>query len=238
MMYNSKVLLSAACLTGASLAQSSSSSSSSSAGPDAQCSQSYASLLAAAPTPDDQLASAITSYASGMIQSATGTNVDANPLAFATQVCDFSAALPSSLQSDFDAYVTQIISYVSASSSAIDAVITNCVATGPEAAGYTALVNSFASQTGPLCQASATTGTATATATGTAVGTGIGTGLPYSTFNGTFSTGTPTPTSSATGTGSAGSSTSSVTAGAAAMPTALFGGVAAAAGLLGAVVLL
>ncbi|TRX98270.1 hypothetical protein FHL15_000915 [Xylaria flabelliformis] len=220
MMYNSKALLSAALLTGASVAQTSSESS------DAQCTQSYVSLLAGAPTPDGQLASAITSYASGIVQSATAAT-DVNPLAYATQVCDFSSSLPSSLQSDFDAYVTQVISYVSASSSAIDAVITNCVATGAEGAAYTSLVNSFAAHTGPLCAA------ATGTTTGLATGTGIPSGTANSTT--TFVTGTPTPSS--TGVNGGGAS-SSVPTGAAAMPTAVLGGAAAAAGLLGVIALL
>ncbi|KAI0196136.1 hypothetical protein EV127DRAFT_418440 [Xylaria flabelliformis] len=221
MMYNSKALLSAALLTGASVAQSSSESS------DAQCTQSYVSLLAGAPTPDGQLASAITSYASGIVQSATAI---ANPVAIATQVCQFSSNLPSSLQSDFDAYVTQVISYVSASSSAIDAVITNCVATGAEGAAYTSVINSFAAQTGPLCAA------ATGTTTGSYIATGTGT--PSGAANGTttFVTGTPTPSS--TGVNGGGASSSSVPTGAAAMPTAVLGGAAAAAGLLGVIALL
>ncbi|KAI0861958.1 hypothetical protein F4860DRAFT_152900 [Xylaria cubensis] len=223
MMYNSKALLSAALLTGASVAQSSSESS------DAQCTQSYVSLLAGAPTPDGQLASAITSYASGIAQSATATDA-ANPLAIATQVCAFSSNLPSSLQSDFDAYVTEVISYVSASSSAIDAVITNCVATGAEGAAYTSVINSFAAQTGPLCAA------ATGTTTGSYIATGTGT--PSGVANGTttFVTGTPTPSS--TGVNGGGASSSSVPTGAAAMPTAVLGGAAAAAGLLGVIALL
>ncbi|KAI8950968.1 hypothetical protein F4801DRAFT_546764 [Xylaria longipes] len=214
MMYNSKALLSAALLSGASVAQSSSSSS---GGNDAQCTKSYVSLLAGVPTPDGQLASAVTSYASGIAQNATGT--DANPLAYATYVCDFSSQLPSSLQSDFDAYATQVISYVSAQSSDIDAVITNCVATGAEGAAYTSFVNSLATHTGPLCQA---------------------TGTPNGTTNGTFTTGTPTPTSTGAGGGGAagGGVTTSSPTGAAALPTAVLGGAAAAAGLIGAIVLL
>ncbi|KAI0458644.1 hypothetical protein F5B21DRAFT_500150 [Xylaria acuta] len=212
MMYNSKALLSAALLTGSSLAQSSSSSSGGSG--DAQCTGSYISLLAGAPTPDGQLASALTSYA-------TGTGANANPLAFATQVCDFSSGLPSSLRSDFDAYATRVISYVSASSADIDAVITNCLATGAEGPSYTSLVDSFAAHTGPLCEA---------------------TGVP----NGTVvTTGTPTPTSTGADGGGGGSgggaATTSAPTGAAAavaLPTAVLGGAAAAAGLLGAIVLL
>ncbi|KAI0445988.1 hypothetical protein F4803DRAFT_97460 [Xylaria telfairii] len=221
MMQNSKALLSVALLTGVSLAQtttSGASGSSSSGANDAECTQSYASLFAAVPKPDGELASAITSYASGVIQTASGTN--ANPLAFATQVCEFSAGLPSSLHSDFDAYASQVISFVSASSSDIDAVITNCVATGTDGAAYTSLVNSLATQTGPLCQA-----------------TGTGTGVPYSTANGTVTTGTPTPTTTGVN-GGGGATTTSVPTGAAAVPTAVLGGVAAAAGLLGAIVLL
>ncbi|KAH8167135.1 hypothetical protein CIB48_g1113 [Xylaria polymorpha] len=227
MMQNSKALLSVALLAGASLAQTTTTTTTSGGSNDAECTQSYASLFAAAPKPDGQLASAITSYASGVIQTASGTN--ANPVAFATQVCEFSASLPSSLHSDFDAYASQVISFISASSSDIDAVITNCVATGTEGAAYTSFVNSLATQTGPLCQATGT-------------GTGTGTGVPYSTTNGTFTTGTPIPTTTGVNGGGAGggggATTTSVPTGAAALPTAVLGGVAAAAGLLGAIALL
>ncbi|KAI0206269.1 hypothetical protein F4808DRAFT_112841 [Astrocystis sublimbata] len=203
MMFTTKALVSATLLAGSAMAQTSSVG-------DAQCTRSYASLLKGAPTPDAQLAKALTSYASQAASSLSGSDATAvtNPLAIATQVCDFSSGLPSSLQSDFDAYVTKVISYVSASSSEIDAVVTNCLATGKEGEAYTSVINSFAAHTGPLCDASG----------GPATGT------------------TPAPTGSATDAN--GEPTSSPSQGAAALPTAVYGGVAAAAGLLGVVAML
>ncbi|TGJ78593.1 hypothetical protein E0Z10_g10167, partial [Xylaria hypoxylon] len=166
-MYNKNVLLAVAALTATSLAQSSSSSSD-----DPACTQSYVSLLAGAPTPGSELASAITSYASAEQQSLS-SEAAANPLGLVTQVCDFSSGLPSSLQSEFDSYATSVISYLSASSSEIDAVITNCVATGSEGDAYTSYVNSFATHTGPLCSATgSSTGIITPSSTPTASETG------------------------------------------------------------------
>ncbi|KAI3331990.1 hypothetical protein HD806DRAFT_478973 [Xylariaceae sp. AK1471] len=217
-MYNPKVLLSMAALTGASLAQSSSSAG------DAECTRSYLSLVKGLPTPASELASAITSYATGVAQSGSAT--DTNPLAYVTDVCSFESQLPSSLQSDFSSYVTQVISYVSASSSQIDAVITNCVATGLEGAAYTSLVNSLATHTGPLC---AVTGAPNGTTSGITSGTGIS------------NSPTPTPTGSSTNVASSptsSGSSASVSTDAAAKPTGIFAAAAAAAGLLGAVALL
>jgi hypothetical protein len=203
-MYNSKVLLSMAALTGASLAQSSSTVG------DLECTQSYVDILKGAPTPPSELASAITSYGSGVAQSASVT--DPNPLAYVTDVCSFGSQLPSSLQSDFSSYATQVISYLSVSSSQIDAVITNCLATGQEAAAYTSFVNALATHTGPLCDA---------------------TSAPNSTTSGGVS-----PTSSTAGTTSSAAGTMSVSTDAAARPTGILAGAAAAAGFLGAVALL
>lgn len=252
MHYNNKALLSLATLTGASLAQTSSDNggaSGSTSGPTGgfACTQSYASILAAAPTPTGELGSSFTSYASSLIASG-GTN--ANPLALATQVCDFSSSLPASLHGDFDAYVTSVVSYVSASSAAIDAVITDCVATGSVGAGYTSLVNSFATHSGPLCTGGGANGTSSTSAgTGTSTGTGTGNGnggSPTPTATGTGGNGGGNgggvggggaTTSDANGNGAGGQTTSTPT-GAAAQPTALFGGVAAAAGILGAAILL
>ncbi|RWA14587.1 hypothetical protein EKO27_g504 [Xylaria grammica] len=182
-------------------------------------------ILAGAPTPNSDLASAITSYASGAAQSTT-SGANANPLSLVTQVCDFSSNLPTSLQSDFDAYATSVISYLSASSSEIDAVITNCVATGSEGASYTSFVNSLATHTGALCQATGSSnGTITSSSTATSTGAG-----------GAGDTGSVT--TGGGGTATNGGASTSIPTGAAAQPTALYGGAAAAAGFLGAVMLL
>ncbi|GAP84922.1 hypothetical protein SAMD00023353_0802460 [Rosellinia necatrix] len=221
-MFVNKALLPAVALAGASLAQTTvitaTATATATSDSNAECTQSYVSLLLGAPTPDAALGSAITSYASSLA-SASGTSAinGADPLAVVTQVCDFSSGLPTSLQSDFDAYVTQVISYVSASSSAIDAVITNCVVTGAEGATYASLVNSFAAQTGPLCQATGAPGGGSNNGS-TTIGGG----------------GSPTPTTSGEGSGQ----TSPPPTNAGAHPAVFGGAAAAAAGLLGAAILL
>jgi len=235
-MYSAKVL-SIAALAGAgtSLAQSSSDGAS-----NAECTRSYASIIAGAPTPDGQLASAISSYASSLIGGGNGGMTAAtymptptNPLEVVTQICSFASQLPPSLQDDFGSYATHVISYVSAQSSNLDAVITNCIATGPassaQAASYTSLVNSLATHTGPLC----------AVPTGGNGTTGI-----TSTYN------SPYPTTTNTGGGGVGggpattetgtipTTSTAVPTNAAAAPTGMLANAAAVAGLLGAVVLL
>jgi hypothetical protein len=229
-MYHAKVL-SIAALLGTSLAQSSSDS----AG-NAECTSSYASILAEAPTPDGQLASAITSYASSLIGGGNGdvtaaTNVPTptNPLDIVTQVCSFASQLPASLQGDFSSYANHVISYVSAQSSNLDAVITNCVATGTasdQAAAYTSFVNSIATHTGPLCAAPTVGSNSTTTTTATY-------NSPYPT---TFTTGGGGPVTTETGT--IPTTTTAVPTGAAAAPTGMLANAAAVAGLLGAIALL
>ncbi|KAI1819848.1 hypothetical protein F4861DRAFT_525383 [Xylaria intraflava] len=212
MMYSLKAL-SMAILLGVSLAQTTTTTS---GGAGADCTRSYAKILAGAPTPPAQLASAITSFAGGFRQ--TGSP-NANPL---SEACEFSSGLPSTLRSDFDAYATKVISYVSVSSSEIDALITNCVATGAQGASLTSIVNSLATHTGALCQATGiTNGTTTATSAPTTTQTGgVGTG----TATGTTATTSPATTTGQTGAGS--------------KPTGVLAGAAAAAGVLGAAVLL
>ncbi|KAI1180662.1 hypothetical protein F4777DRAFT_528842 [Nemania sp. FL0916] len=226
-MYSNKALLSTVALAGACLAQSDSST----AG-DLECTSTYYSLLANAPTPTGSLGAAFASYASTAASSFEATATDAGPaaiLGLATQVCEFSSALPSSLHSDFDAYATSVLSYVSASSSAIDAAITGCLETGAIGTVYVSVINSLATHSGPLCDI--TSGLGSLTSSGAASATDS---------NGATITPTPTPTGSgdAGASGAGGSATTPTTA--AAQPTAVVKGAAAAAaaGLLGAVVLL
>ncbi|KAI0526011.1 hypothetical protein F5B22DRAFT_264573 [Xylaria bambusicola] len=246
MLYDKRFLLSVAALAGTSFAQDDSSSSTgtsdstSTGSAGAECTVSYARLLADAPTPGSDLAQAITSYASSAASSVTAATATpsggigglaGDPNQLLSQACDFSQQLPSSLQSQFDDYATSLISYVSVSSSAIDEVITSCVATGSEGDSYTSFVNSIATHTGPLCTATSGSSTGTDSSTGT----------------GTDTTASPTPTASEGGgggvvttTGDDGqTSTVPVPTGAAAVPTAALGGAAAAAaGVLGAAILL
>ncbi|KAI1817783.1 hypothetical protein GGS20DRAFT_455056 [Poronia punctata] len=225
-MYNTKVL-SFAALAGLALGQTTTDGGSGGSG----CTRSYASLLASAPTPDGQLASAVTSYASQAIGGgATGTGggmpTPTNPLELVGQVCSFSSQLPQSLQSEFNDYASEVVSYVSAQSSELDAVITNCIATGggSEADRYTSLVNSLATHTGPICADATTTGgNGTASSTGTP-STTITSGTFTTTVGGGGATGNPPSTDSPTG--------------GAAAPTGFLAGAAAAAGVLGAAILL
>jgi hypothetical protein len=90
------------------------------------------------PQATGELGASITSYASGA------------PI---TDVCAFYSEIPSSLQGDFSSHVASIISFVNASSSAIDAVITECNTGGPaEIAAFTSYVNAVGTHTGPLCE--------------------------------------------------------------------------------------
>ncbi|KAI2623645.1 hypothetical protein GGS21DRAFT_494155 [Xylaria nigripes] len=208
MLFNSKAFLSAALLLGSALGQTTTTT----AGNNAECTRSYASILASAPKPNSQLASAITSFAGGLRQTGAPHN-NLNPV---SEACALSSGLPQSLRSDFDAYVTKVISFVSVSSSEIDALITNCVATGEQGARYTSLVNSLATHTGPLCQATGGTTGTTGTGTQTTAVTG-----------GTSIVGTSTT-----------AATTSVPRGEGAKPTGVLAGAAAAAGALGAAILL
>ncbi|KAI1432600.1 hypothetical protein GGR50DRAFT_696871 [Xylaria sp. CBS 124048] len=231
-MYTPKALLSMAVLLGVSMAQQTTDQTTAqgtgSGNPhDASCTRSYVRILAGAPTPTGQLASAITSYAGGFRQTGSpnsNNNNNANPV---SEACSFSSNLPSSLQRDFDAYLTSVISYVSASSSEIDALITNCVASGSQGASLTSIVNSVATHSGPLCQA---TGAANGTSTST---TSSATTPTSSTTRGGGGGGGGTRTGGPTSAG-----TTSAQTGAGAKPTGMFAGAAAAAGVLGAAVLL
>ncbi|KAI1328334.1 hypothetical protein F5Y16DRAFT_159124 [Xylariaceae sp. FL0255] len=175
------------------------------------CSSEYNSLASAFPTPTGELLNSIIIYAESIESNPTQTTN--NPLQYATDVCAFESSLPSSLESDFSAYVTSVKSFASASSSAIDALITDCLTTGDAASAFSSLLNSFVTATGPLC-------TATPASNGTITST-----FSYSA--------SPTPTTT-----SSGNPTSSPSTGGAPAPTGMLAGAAAAAGFLGAAIFL
>ncbi|KAI8628840.1 hypothetical protein F5Y19DRAFT_435063 [Xylariaceae sp. FL1651] len=188
-MYHTKVLLSVAAFAGAALAQNSSH--------DATCKSAILSLMEEMPQATGELGASLTSYASGA------------PI---TDVCAFSKQLPSSLQGDFSSHVASIISFVSASSSAIDAVITECNTGGPAAiAAFTSYVNAVGTHTGPLCTMTSAPSSGNGTTNGTASVTSA-----------------PTPSSNV----------SSIPTAAAPRHTGLFAGAAGVIGVLGAVALL
>ncbi|KAI0130506.1 hypothetical protein BJ170DRAFT_316981 [Xylariales sp. AK1849] len=162
----------------------------------ASCTVSAASILSSVPTPSADLSSYIVSYA------ATATDV--------TQACAVTSNLPSSLQSAFSSYDSQVSSWYSAEKSDIDALVSSC-STDPLAQTISSVTSLLNVYTASGCDAltGATTGTTKPTTTGT---------------------------TKSTTTGGIAASTSPSSAGA--KPTGVYAGAAAAAGFLGAVALM
>ncbi|KAI1751944.1 hypothetical protein F4782DRAFT_502705 [Xylaria castorea] len=211
-MYNTKVLLSVAALTGTSLAQIPTTT-------DAACEASLA-VFADAPT----VAPVLASYFAGVIGTtpivAPGESTPLpdftleDPIGYQNLICSVAAELPSSLLPEFKSYGSLLLSYGSVHLSAYDAYITNCITTGAAAATLTSQLHDMLDGQGGLCKPTTTV-------------------VPGGSSNGTYPTGTgslPYPTSS-------GSATLIPTA-AAARPTGVLVGAAAIGGLLGAAALL
>ncbi|KAI0854685.1 hypothetical protein F4860DRAFT_498782 [Xylaria cubensis] len=210
-MYNSKVLLSVAALTGTSLAQIPTTT-------DAACQSSLA-QFADAPTVAPVLASYFASVIGTGPVTAPGESTPLpdftleDPIGYQNLVCSVAAELPASLLPEFKSYGSELLSYGSVHLSAYDAYITNCITTGAAAATLTSQLHDMLGGNGGLCKETSTP-------------------TPGGSSNGTYPTGTgsPHPTSS-------GSATLVPTA-AAARPTGVLVGAAAIGGLLGAAALL
>ncbi|GAP91074.1 hypothetical protein SAMD00023353_1501940 [Rosellinia necatrix] len=225
-MYNSKALLSAVALAGASLAQTTASS------VDAAACSSSLTFFREAPTPAPALYPYLAPLLSGpqTVPGQTTALPDVtleDPKGYQELLCAVAAELPTSLLPDFRDFGSALLSYGSAHSSKYDAYITECITTGEAASTLISELHEMFTGTGGLCQptasASATTGAASVTP---APGSGVS--------NGTYPTGTgslPTPT------GGSSSSTLVPTA-AAARPTGALVGAAAIGGLLGAIAML
>ncbi|KAI0116524.1 hypothetical protein GGR51DRAFT_501656 [Nemania sp. FL0031] len=214
-MYNTKILLPLAVLAGVSSAQTTTTDS-------AQCQSKVNALLAAAPTPSPELSSYFDSAAATL--SAAGGLLDA-PDVYVTGLCALATALPSSLQSEFRDYGSSLLSFASAEISSYDAIVTECVTTGPVASSITSYLHSIASEAGHLCQEQTITTTVYNNVT-----SGASTPYPTATSGGASGSGS--------GVRSTASSSTLVPTGAAARPSGVFAGAAAVGGILGAVALL
>ncbi|KAI0485729.1 hypothetical protein F4859DRAFT_393754 [Xylaria cf. heliscus] len=137
------------------------------------------------------------------------------PEAHGEEICSIYSELPPSLVPEFQTYITSVLSFGNAHSDVLLGVASDCV---PEdkVASVTSYIHEMLTPTGNPCQA---------------------TPAPGGAANGTYPTSpAPTATSSYAGPGNYTSSTSIVTAAAAARPTGILLG--AAAGVLGAAVML
>ncbi|KAI1337454.1 hypothetical protein F5Y15DRAFT_390461 [Xylariaceae sp. FL0016] len=221
-MYAFKVFGAAAALAATASAQ------------QATCAAELASITQALPTPTNtELAS---SLAQGQVPT---TDAVAGLASLVADFCGPESTLASSLYSDYEVYLTSIVSYVSASSSTIEAYLTICVAT--DAAGSSSLasvVSKVASISGPYCQ-STTAANATSTATGSASGASNSTITATATSTDAVgTTGTTDVASITTGTESSTGTTSSQSALAAKPTGGMMGAAALAMGAFGAVFML
>ncbi|KAI0021068.1 hypothetical protein F4780DRAFT_313787 [Xylariomycetidae sp. FL0641] len=180
-----------------------------------ECQDSALSLLGSVPTPSGQLLSYIESYAA----TATLDLAAGDPAALCTAS---AAAIPPSLSSAYAAYETQAESWFAANADALTSLVSVC-STGAMGAQISAASSAYASAASACLSA-------TATATATASGSGSGGAKPTS---------TSTAGAGASQTsGGAGSDVTQVPEGAATRPAGLYAAVAAAAGVLGAAILL
>ncbi|TGJ87051.1 hypothetical protein E0Z10_g1783 [Xylaria hypoxylon] len=208
-MYNSKVLLSVATLTGVSLAQTSA------VFPDPACPSSISALLAAAPMAPTELVSAFAAANTG------GSEISADgllrhPSLYVDTLCGYAGVLPESILPAFANWGSDLLNFASTEISSYDGIVTKCITTGTEAASITSFIHSIASNPADLCKAPSSTpsnGTASIT--------------PY-----------PTATGSSTTTSASGSPSTLIPTAGAARPTGVLAGAAAIGGLLGAVALL
>ncbi|KAI1428579.1 hypothetical protein F5Y12DRAFT_672731 [Xylaria sp. FL1777] len=211
-MYNAKVLLSVAALTGASMAQTSTTF------PDPGCSSSVSALVIKAPTAAPEVMTALDNIGVFLVPSVAGSSLLASPAAYLTKICSVAEELPASLLPEFGAWGASLLQYASTEIASYDAIVTKCIATGSEAASITSVIHSIASQPpGMLCEftGSPSNGTASTTASTAAY-----------------------PTAAANGTSISAPPTSTIPVAGAARPTGVLAGAAALGGLMGAVALL
>ncbi|KAI1078232.1 hypothetical protein F5B20DRAFT_548530 [Whalleya microplaca] len=175
------------------------------------CQFSAYSLLSSVPTPTGSLESYLLSAVTQAPPAPSSIAIQN-----ATALCQATASLPSSLRADYSSYDAAVSSWYSAHSSELSALASSCSNQLPVAPATLSAILSYATAPNPC------SGIATAT------GSGNGTASPTSS-NG-----------SGNGSGESGSSpSSSVSVGGAARPTGVVAGAAvAAAGFLGAAVLL
>ncbi|KAI1325970.1 hypothetical protein F5Y16DRAFT_376461 [Xylariaceae sp. FL0255] len=134
---NSNVMLLAATLAGPCLGQASTPY------PTSYCASELAAVQSSMPKATGALEASL--------KSAAGTNV------MITDICSFASALPSSLQQPFSSHVSDILSWVSVSSSALDAFQIACNTGSPaEKSAITSAINQAGYATGePVCSLAA-----------------------------------------------------------------------------------
>ncbi|RYC58192.1 hypothetical protein CHU98_g8027 [Xylaria longipes] len=214
-MYNAKILLSVAALTGTSLAQTATPTAST----NAACAASLTSFTNA-PSPNAALAKYMDEIFKNGPVTAPGETTALpdftleDPTGYQNVLCSIAGEIPASILPDFASYGSALLSYGSVHLSSYDAYVTNCITTGEAASTIISELHEMLEGTGGLrCPA-----VAMATPTGSPNGTyPTGTGSSY-----------PTSTGSAT----------LIPTAAAARPTGALVGAAAIGGLLGAVALL
>ncbi|GAP90340.1 hypothetical protein SAMD00023353_4600930 [Rosellinia necatrix] len=155
-----------------------------------------------------------------------GVPFDPNELAHPSEaidrLCSFAAEIPQDALSQFGEYGSSLLHFASTQLPSYDALVSNCIATGAEAASITSYIRHIVTQTEPLCPA------VTRPPTG---GNGSNNGTVTIT-----SPPTPLPTSSYPAQTS--TSASPIPTAAASRPTGVFLGAGVVAGLLGAAALL
>ncbi|GAW19769.1 hypothetical protein EKO27_g5529 [Xylaria grammica] len=166
-MYNTKVLLSVAALTGASMAQTST------VFPDPACSSSIFALVAAAPTTPPELESAFSAVASGA--GTESLDLLVRPSAYVDQLCSYVSELPESILPVFASWGADLLNFASTEIDSYDGIVTKCVTTGTAASSITSFIHSIASNPAELCKESSSTpsnGTASITSYPTPTGNG------------------------------------------------------------------
>ncbi|KAI0965207.1 hypothetical protein F4678DRAFT_485504 [Xylaria arbuscula] len=144
-MHSIKLFLSLGSFAAVSLAQNFS---------NAACSSSWAALEAAAPQPATEIRAILPDTVS----------ILEDPAGYASSLCEAAAELPASELSEFADWGQSLLSFASVEISSYDALVT-CFATGAAAVSSArSYINSIASQTAPLCEAT-TTSTALTTST-------------------------------------------------------------------------
>ncbi|KAF2967622.1 hypothetical protein GQX73_g5941 [Xylaria multiplex] len=142
-MYTTKVFLTVAALTGASLAQTST------VFPNPDCPTYVSELVAAAPTTPPEL---VTVFEEVTGSSPNPEDLFLHPDAFVDNICSAVGQLPQSVLPIFANWGSVLLEFASTEIASYDHVVTECVATGTEAASITSYIHSIASNPADLCQ--------------------------------------------------------------------------------------
>ncbi|KAI1498828.1 hypothetical protein F5X99DRAFT_411655 [Biscogniauxia marginata] len=192
---------------------------------DPACTTSALSILSSIPTPASDLSDFLATF---------GASASASAPSDPAVLCSVTAALPSSLQAPYSSYDAAASSWYGSNSEGIQGLLTSCG--GGELGAYvTQVVSALQAYTAAGCSGTLSTPAATFPVPG---------GLNTSVVTGTGTTGAATATAtdgssgSGTGAGENAAPTSSVSLDAAPRPTGVLAGAIAAAGLLGAAMML